>query len=169
MNYTVFKTHMAGGRYVVRRGGADYASIAFEGFCRTTARVTMLTRQWTFRRSGLLKPVVGIRSDDGSVVLFAPMRFTGACEVTIDGTTYRWRCTNLWQTKFAWIRDGEPVIRGYARAGFGGCREFETLSNTVSPQTQDLLVALGAYLMIVQAADTAASTAAVMASIFASG
>lgn len=164
--YSLTKLHSTDRRYVLREDGRDHGYLDFEGFCGTAAQAVVQERAWTFRRSGVFKPVVIVhRAGEADELLVAPIRFAGGCDATIDGQTFQWKPTAVLRGEHAWVDSaGHPVIRSVSRLSLGTVdREVEVLSGALSAETRDLLVLLAGYLLVLQSYDVAATTAAVLA------
>ena len=164
--YSFSKLHLTDRRYVLREERRDHGYLDFEGFCGTTAQAVTHERSWTFRRSGVFKPVVIVhRAGEADELLVAPMRFAGGCDVTIGGQTYRWQSTAVLRGEHSWVDSaGHAVIRSLSRLSLGHVdREIELLSQGLSAEAGDLLVLLAGYLLVLQSYDVAATTAAVLA------
>ena len=166
--YTWMKSR---GREYVLRGvdGGEAGRVTIEGFCGTAARAEANGQRWTFRRSGLLKPVLTVQRDGESAPPFAgSLTMSGNCEIALgDGRRYRWKSMGFLRGECAWLGDdGAPLIRFQTRSCLRGEQHIEVASEVLR-ETATLLALLGGFLKVLAANDAAASTTAAFVAIIA--
>ena len=121
--------------------------------------------RWTFKRVGLWRPRVTVRdlgADTDRAVFGAGWTGNGTLELP-GGQCVAWVAANLWHTHWDWrTTDRDPLVRFGSRQGLvriEGQVEIEPPAATM-PELP-LLVALGWYLLVQLAQDTADTAASV--------
>jgi hypothetical protein len=167
--YTWMKSR--GREYVLRvADGGEAGRVTIEGFCGTSAHAEASGQRWTFKRSGLIKPVLTVQREGESAPLFvSSLTIGGNCEIALgDGRRYRWKALSCLRGEYAWNGDdGVRLIRFQPRSWLRGEQYIEVASD-VPRDTATLLALLGGFLKVLAANDAAASTAALVAIVAAS-
>jgi hypothetical protein len=139
------------------------ATLRWQKAFGTLATAESPAGSWTFKRSGFWRPQVTARlvGSDNDHGIFEPT-WTGSGTLTIvGGPTFRWQGTNFWQTRWAWQTPaGAPLVQFSNQQGFVR-REGQVgvEPGALTLPELDLLIALGWYLLVLHANDSAASTA----------
>jgi hypothetical protein len=148
----------------LRKGEQALATLHWKSVFSTLATGAMQTYRWTFERPRILSRDIEVREPgtERLVALFAP-GWTNEGTLTLpDGRTFHWRAENFWRTRWSFTTDaGQPLVRFVDTSGFLERRtavEFAQSERTASGDA--LLILLGRYLMVLQAQDAAAATAA---------
>lgn len=121
--------------------------------------------EWTFKRGGFMRPRITVRqsgSETDIATLHMSWRGGGELELT-DGAAIKWVHTSFWTSRWMFATDSdEPLIHFSPDNGFlkpGALLEIDPAGRT-SPHLP-MLAALGWYLMLLMAQDSAAGAAAV--------
>jgi len=153
--------------YELRSADSPVGSLRFEKSCGSLASADVASQKWTFKRAGFLAPRVTVRSAnlEDDVAVFRPHWSGGGTLHFADGHQVQWRCTNFWGSQWAFVRsDNHILVRFSHHEGFfkaAAQLQFED-SSAALPEFP-LLAALGWYLMILTADDSAAVIAATVA------
>jgi len=156
-------------RYTLQREGSDtpLATLDWRSFWGTFATATMGATSWTFKRTGFLRPRVTVRlagSDDDLATFDANWHGGGTLSVA-GGATFVWKAAHFWHSQWSWQdTTGAELLHFANRQGF--IRQGATVA--IVPEAAqlpelELLTALGWYLLILAANDSAATTAATVA------
>jgi len=150
--------------YELRSADAPIGSLRFEKSCGSLASAEVASQKWTFKRAGFLAPRVTVRSAnlEDDIAVFRPHWSGGGTLHFADGHQVQWNCTNFWGSQWAFVgSNNHIVVRFSHHEGFfkaAAQLQFEDASAAL-PEFP-LLLALGWYLMILAADDSAAVIAA---------
>lgn len=150
-------------RAVLRRGDEEIGRIEYEGLLGARARATAPGGEWSFERSGVLKPIVTVRrTSDGSEVASLGMSGGDGSVLAFQGRMLRWKAIDGWRGEFGWAReDGSPAIVYRPRVSMRALEQhIEVLADDLD---EPLLLFLGAYMTHATYSDVATTTAAIMA------
>lgn len=151
--------------YELRSSDSLIGHLRFEGFCGSLASAEVASQKWSFKRVGFLAPcvIVGSPNREADIAVFRRHWGSGGALHFADGHRARWRCTNFWGSRWAFVgSDNHIVLRFSHHEGFfkaSAQLEFER-SSAALPEFP-LLAALGWYLMILGAEDAAAAASVV--------
>jgi hypothetical protein len=154
----------------LRLGDQTVATLRWGGWGSTFAEGRARARSWTFERPCLLSRevhvhVAGVKSSP--IAVFVPGWTEEGTLSCADGRTMRWQSRDFWRTEWAFVdAEGRTAVRFEDTSGF---LEQRTIAHTyktgLSEADRAMLLILGRYLMVLQAQDQAAVTAAVVAAI----
>jgi hypothetical protein len=154
-------------RYTLQREGSDtpLATLEWRSVWGTFATATVGDISWTFKRAGFLRPRVTVRiagSDDDLATLEANWHGGGTLTIA-GGATFGWKVANFWHSRWDWLdANGTELLHFANKQGFIRQEAVVAVSpRAVQLPELDLLAALGWYLLILAAQDSAATTAAV--------
>ncbi|HKR62344.1 MAG TPA: hypothetical protein VJZ00_01330 [Thermoanaerobaculia bacterium] len=151
--YRLIKSKVMGREHVLLRGSEPVGRFAFDGMFSNSAHASAGEQHWTFRRQGMMKPVITVRSAD--MLLTGRSCFSGSCDLVVNGTPFRFKQTKLWRGEYAWLREnGTPVIRYCGKS-------VEILADDLPDDTTRMLALLGGYLRVLAENDAAAIMIAV--------
>lgn len=159
-------------RFELRAREMVFASLEFQSMFGSLANAAAESGNWTFKRVGFFNPRVTVRNlgEEKELVVYRP-DWTGI-EGRIDftgGAVYGWKPANFWATHYSLLdAKGEALVlfkQGIEDASlkdvFKVQARVEIQPAALLMPDMTLLVVLGWYLMILQADDSAATTAAV--------
>ena len=119
---------------------------------------------WNFRRSGSWNPTITVcRADDGVEFANATQDWRGTRTLqTTTGSTFAWRSKNFWRTEWAWQdAAGVDLIRFASLQGFLRKDVPLTIGASAAGYPElELLIALGLFMLILAARDSAATSVA---------
>jgi hypothetical protein len=147
------------------------ATMRWESMWSTLATGTARAGQWSFERPRLLSRDIEVRipgtTDDAPWAVFSPGWTSEGTLCLADGRQFHWQCTDFWQTEWVFVSAaGEPLVRFTDTSGFlSQSTAVGIVRAKLSESDRALLVLLGHYLMVLQARDRAATTAAVTAAV----
>lgn len=151
--------------YELRAGEEIMGTVRFERSSLATAEVSGAS--WTFKREGFWHPRVTIRlaGSATNLAIFRP-GWMGAGTLELPPTRQiHWRSAGFWQSSWTWQEaDGRPLVHFKSRHKWAKM-EGEVAVEPVATDLAELplLVALGWYLLVLLAQDTAASVATTVA------
>jgi hypothetical protein len=148
--------------FELRAGDDLLATLTWQKLFGSLALAETAGAQWTFKREGFLSPRVTVRlaGSDEDLGTFKP-GWTGAGAFQLQGgAAYRWSPQNFWATHWAWLDGAEQRHMLFKPRGL---MKYEAAVELQAPLTPDtpLLLALGWYLLVLYAEDTAATAGAV--------
>ncbi len=156
--------HMMERSYELVAGEQLVGTMEFPSMFGSLARVVTGDGEWTFKRGGFMRPRLTVRqsgSDQDIATLHMSWRGGGELELA-DGTVIKWTHTSFWRSRWMFSTAGdEPLIHYSPDNGFlkpGALLEIDPAGRT-SPHLP-MLAALGWYLMLLMAQDSAAGAAA---------
>ncbi len=154
-------------RYLLQREGTDVplATLDWQSFWGTFATATAGETSWTFKRTSFLRPLATVRQvgSDDDLATFEANWQGGGTLTTAGGATFTWKAANFWYSQWDW-RDasGAELLHFANKQGFIRQEAVVAISaGAVQLPELELLIALGWYLLILAANDSAAMTAAV--------
>lgn len=154
--------------YELRSADSLIGTLRFEKSCGSLASAEVVCEKWTFKRMGFLAPGVTVRSanPEASIAVFRPHWGSGGTLHFADGQQARWRCTNFWGSRWAFLASDNHIVLRFTHheSIFKGSAQLEFGRSDVALPELPLLAALGWYLMIL-AADDAAAAAVVAATV----
>lgn len=150
--------------YELRYGGEIVASLRFEKAFGSLATAKSVDGAWTFKREGFLKPRVTVRTpgSEANLAVFHQNISGGGILQFQDGRRYLWRCTSFWGSEWAFLTAEEHRLVQF-RLNASLFRSGAQTSILASAADASLLAALGWYLLVLTAEETAVTAAAVMA------
>ncbi|HKD50432.1 MAG TPA: hypothetical protein VKB90_06530 [Candidatus Acidoferrum sp.] len=153
--------------YELRSPDSPVGYLRFEKPCGSLATAEVASRKWTFKRAGFLAPRVTVRSanPEAEIAVFRPHWSGGGTLHFADGHHAQWRCTNFWGSQWAFLGSDNHVVVGFRHHEglFKASAQLQFEAPSVALPDFPLLVALGWYLMILAADDSAAVIAATVA------
>ncbi|HKW32509.1 MAG TPA: hypothetical protein VJN92_05865 [Candidatus Acidoferrum sp.] len=153
--------------YELRSADSVAGCLRFEKSCGSLASAEVASQKWTFKRAGFLAPRITVRSanQEADIAVFRPQWRGGGTLHLADGHQVQWRSTNFWGSQWAFVgTDNQVIVRFSHHEGFFKASaqiEFED-SSAALPEFP-LLVALGWYLVILTAEDSAVIAATIAA------
>lgn len=147
------------------------ATLEWQSMWRNAAVASTPSNLWHFDRVGFWQRRIEItlegRDTAGLYGVYTPNWAGDQGTLRLaSGDDYEWKRTNFWGTQFEWLSlrdadDPKPLLQFFKRTGFGKARaEIGFLATGIKPETVDLLVAFGWYLLVLKERDTAAVVAA---------
>jgi hypothetical protein len=155
------------GRNYELRNDADevVAKLTRPRWWSSYAEVDIPGNRWSFERKGLFQQRIIVKSlgtdDEAAEFIY---RFNGGLLEFPDGRKFRWKQSNFWGTKWAWVtEDGQPVVglEGKGVLRFRG--EMSLAPRSAEMQSLALLVFLGWYLLILHREQSSSSAVVVTA------
>jgi len=150
--------------YELRSADSPVGSLRFEKQCGSLASAEVASQKWTFKRAGFLAPRVTVRSanPEAEIAVFRPHWSGGGTLHFADGHHVQWRCTNFWRSQWAFVGNNNHVVVGFSHheGFFKASAQLQFEESSAALPDFPLLVALGWYLMILTADDSAAVIAA---------
>lgn len=148
-------------RAVLHLGDEEVGRIEYESMVGPRARATARGGEWSFERSGMLKPIATVRGIDGSEVASICMCGDGS-NLIFEGRVLQWKAIDGWRGEFGWVReDDTPAIIYRPRVTMRAMEQhIEVLADDLD---EPMLVFLGAFMTHITYSDVATTTAAVMA------
>jgi hypothetical protein len=153
--------------FELRAGDDLVATLTWQKLFGSLALAEVAGSQWTFKREGFLSPRVSVRAagSEHDLGTFRP-GWTGSGTLQLTGgAAYRWAPQNFWATHWAWLgTDEQRLLLFKPRAAL---LKNEAALELAAPALADtpLLATLGWYLLVLYADDTAATAAAVTATM----
>jgi hypothetical protein len=149
--------------YELRAGEDIAATVRFERSSLATAEVA--SASWTFKREGFWHPRVTVRLPGSAtdLAIFRP-GWSGAGTLELSPSRQvHWKSASFWQSSWDWQElDGRPLVH------FKGRHKWTKMEAEVAIETMatglaelPLLVALGWYLLVLLAQDTASAATTV--------
>ena len=143
--------------------GALYGSMSFRTALGSLAVAEMALGAWSFKRVGFLNPRVTVRvkGQEVDAALFHP-KFAGGGRLEFaDGTSFQWRSTNFWQSRWAFFDGRESPLVEFTPGPSAGMLSdlFKTQATVtcheggVAAEILSMLVALGFYLILLHKQD----------------
>jgi hypothetical protein len=156
--------------------GTIQATLRWEGWVSTYATGSARAGQWTFGRPRLLSRDVSVwvaGSEDGApYAVYAPRLLGGGPLTCADGRTYYWDAVDFWRSQWRWTdADNRLLLQAGDTSGFLEQRTgiwlatVERADPERAEEERALLVLAARYLMVLQARDTAAASAATTAAV----
>ncbi len=146
--------------YQLKNGDELVGRLYFEKSCGSLATAEIASQNWTFKREGFLHPRVTVRApnSDANLAVFHP-NWSGSGVVEFpDGRQIHWRHTSFWRSEWAFVQGAErQLVRFKQHEGFmkiSARLEFDP-AGAAAPDLA-MLAALGWYLMLLTAQDSAA-------------
>lgn len=154
----------------LRLGDQTVATLRWRGWGSTFAEGRALAGSWTFERPRLLSREVQVHvagTKGPPIAVFIPGWTEEGTLSWANGCTMRWQSRDFWRTDWALVdAEGRMAARFEDTSGF---LERRTIAHTfkagLSEADRAMLLILGRYLMVLQAQDQVAVTAAVVAAI----
>jgi hypothetical protein len=144
------------------------ATLEWKSEWRNAAVASTPSNVWRFDRVGFWKPHIEITLEAHEGVLYGTYipnwSGTQGTLTLASGDAYEWKRMNFWSTQYEWhslrdVEDPKPLIEFHKRSGWGKSRaEIGFLATGIKPESVDLLVAFGWYLLVLQERDTATAT-----------
>lgn len=148
-------------QYELKSGEEVIGHLLFQKLCGSLASAEVASEAWTFKREGFLNPRVTVRAPNAEVNLavFRP-RWTGGGIVEFaDGHQIHWRQTNFWGSAWSFVQNDDEVLISFKQGGVWKISaQVEIAPGKAASPEAWLLSALGWYLMLLAAQDTAVIT-----------
>jgi hypothetical protein len=147
------------------RGGEElFATLRWESSLSSFADAVASDGHWTFNRTGLFDPRIGVRvhGQDGILALFIPTwTADGVLEFAPDGRAF-WKGSGAWRSRWSFSdASGEQLVDFEECGSMLSQRTSVKLTPTGLARTDlSLLVLLGFYLILLQSDDEAAANVA---------
>lgn len=151
--------------YDLRAGEETLGTLRWER--GTLAAADLGDDHWTFKREGFWHPRVTVRAAGSTtdLAIFRP-GWSGAGTLELSpARSVQWRAANMWHSQWAWHEaDGRPLLHFKSRQGWTRHEASVTIEPAAvgSPELP-LLAALGWYLLVLLAQDTATAAISVTA------
>jgi hypothetical protein len=147
--------------YQLSNGDELVGRLRFEKFSGSLATAEVASQNWTFKREGFLHPRVTVRAQKSEVNLavFHPSWSGGGVVEFPDGRQIRWRHASFWRSEWAFVQgEDRQLLLFKQHEGFLkiSARLECDPANAAMPDLP-LLAALGWYLMLLTAQDSAAT------------
>jgi len=148
--------------FTLLAGDQQVGTLRFEKAFGSLATADLAGQRWTLKREGFWQPRVNVRQP-GSAANLAVFRANWSGGGTLefpDGRRYGWKCLNFWGSQWGFLSPDESPMLTFKHDGVFKTEaraEHEPSSRTL-PEAP-LLVALGWYLMVLAAEDSAAVAA----------
>ena len=152
--------------YQLQNGDELVGQLRFEKSYGSLATAEVASQNWTFKREGFLHPRVTVRAQnsDLNLAVFHPSWSGGGVVEFPDGRQIRWRHASFWRSEWAFVQgEDRQLLLFKQHEGFlkiSARLEWDSV-NAAAPDLP-LLAALGWYLMILTAQDSAAAAVAVV-------
>jgi hypothetical protein len=146
--------------YQLKNDDELVGQLRFEKSYGSLATAEVASQNWTFKREGFLHPRVTVRTlnSDANLAVFHPSWSGGGVVEFPDGRQIRWRHASFWRSEWAFVQgEDRQLLLFKQHEGFlkiSARLEFDP-ANAASPDLP-LLAALGWYLMLLAAQDSAA-------------
>jgi hypothetical protein len=157
----IYKPKMMLYSFEFRLGEECIGKLGFPKALGTLAEAEILGKQWTFKRVGFWHPTITIRTP-GSPTDSLRIPLSGLWGRMLlmslpDGRMYELKMTGLWNAKRIWMRQQRSLIE------FGKCsglKKYAVVRLMEEDPETPLLVALGAYCLVMQDWDDGAAVTA---------
>ncbi len=165
----VFRQSSAMSRqYELFAGERSLGALQWPKMCSSLAEGRIGSSTWTFKRTGVWRPVVTIRtpeSGDGDIARFA-IGWRGGDLHLPGGRTLRWEPLTFWGAKWAFTDParGEQVLAFEVGHGFFKMSievQIDGAGPSVPATELPLLTLLGGYLLVMAAQEEAATVAVI--------
>ena len=147
--------------YQLNNGEELVGRLRFEKSFGSLASAEVASQNWTFKREGFLHPRVTVRApnSDVNLAVFQPSWSGGGVVGFPDGRQIHWRCTSFWRSEWTFVQgEDRQLLRFKQHEGFlkvSARLEFDP-ADAATPDLP-MLAALGWYLMLLTAQDSAAA------------
>jgi hypothetical protein len=148
--------------YELRGEDQRYGGLEWGNAFGTQARGEILESFWSFRRTGLFKPVVTARPAGGGAAAILRCSWSGGGILQLEnGRRYLWKKMSFWGCEWAFLDETGAVVVRFRPEGILRCGGIVDLA-TERAQGADipLLVLLGWYLKVLAEGDAAVAVAA---------
>jgi hypothetical protein len=147
--------------YQLSNGDELVGWLRFEKFSGSLATAEVASQNWTFKREGFLHPRVTVRAQNSEVNLavFHPSWSGGGVVEFPDGRQIRWRHASFWRSEWAFVQgEDRQLLLFKQHEGFLKISaRLECDPANAAGLGLPLLAALGWYLMLLTAQDSAAA------------
>lgn len=166
--------HSSERRFDLVADGETLARLTFRSRCGSFATAETRDGRRTFKRVGFMNPRVTVRAEGGAEDLgvYAP-KWGGDGVLQLKGhRAVSWKPEGFWSRTWTFMEGDRVLLRFRSGVEGQGFKDFLKTQLTVEFEqagrehaAQPTLATLGLYLLILQNDDTAASSAAVIATI----
>ena len=154
--------------YELRAGEQQLGELRFQKSTGTLATAQIGEEAWTFKRSGFWHPLITARAvgSEEDLARFEP-GWRGGGTLRLAQRAYTWKGSGFWHAEMAWLAASGAQVVAFTRAQ--GLMKIHADVH-LAPDTRalpelGLLVALGWYLLIMGASDSASTSAATVATM----
>ncbi len=144
--------------YELKSGDSELAGLAFQKVLGTLARAWTLDAAWTFKRSGILTPVVTARVEgsEADIATYHPKWTHHKGLVSLaGGETLEFRTTNFWASEWALLdAQGAEVLRFHNKGLLHHGANVEVSEAGKARADIALLLALCWYILVLHMQDS---------------